>query len=184
LYTLRALGALKQNTLRDNAMMATTDGTVWNCMRDYWRLEIAAAPLHTTRQLVALRGRRRTTEAYSPPVVMDAAALERLSWTFQSAIAVAAGFQLTGIRDHESRLPTRELLARCQGPFYQLEIHATVVTGNIESVELELFVPLVGGRPVVHLIDADIEVFAADLTEALAAMTGRSAKTNGRRAPS
>jgi hypothetical protein len=115
---------------------------------------------------------------------MDTAALERLNWTFQSARAVVAGFRLTGIRDHVSRFPTRELLARCNGAFYQLEIHATVAAGNIESVELELFVPLAGGRPIVHLIDADIEVFAADLTESLAAMNGRPANTNGRPEPS
>jgi hypothetical protein len=165
-------------------MVATADTTVWNCVRDYWRLEITAAPLQTERTLIGLRGRRITTEPYCPPIVMDLTALERLNWTFQAAIAVVAGFQVTGIRDHASRLPTRELLARCCGPFYQLEIHATVVRGAIESVELELIVPLAGGRPVVALIDADIEAFAADLDDALVAMNDRPTNANGRPRPS
>jgi hypothetical protein len=165
-------------------MVAIGDRTIWSCVRDYWRLEIVAAPLQTDRKLISLAGRRRTTEAYSPPIVMDAAALERLSWTFQSAIAVATGFQATGIRDCVSRFPTRHLLARCHGAFYELEIHGTAVDGDIESVELALSVPKVGTRPVVHLIDADIEVFAADLIETLEVMKDHCTHTNGRRRPS
>jgi hypothetical protein len=98
-------------------MVAIADETVWTCIRDYWRLEVVRAPLPACRLLVSLAGRRRTSETFGPPLVMDAAALARLSRSFQSAVAVAAGFQATGIRDHRSHFPTRELLARCLGAF-------------------------------------------------------------------
>ena len=159
-------------------MVAMAEETVLSCVRDYWRLEVIRAPMQTDRRLASVRGRRRTTEAYGAPLVMDTTALERLSRSFQSAIAVATGFQAAGIREHRSRFPTRELLARCYGAFYQLEIRGTAVAGDIESVELALIVPTTGNRPVVHLIDADIEVFAADLMEALEVMKGRC--THGR----
>jgi hypothetical protein len=165
-------------------MVGIADKTIWNCVRDYWRLEIVAAPLQSDRRLISLRGRRRTTEAYSSPLVMDTESLERLSWTFQSAIAVVTGFQATEIRDCRTRFPTRHLLARCHGAFYELEIHGTAVDGDIESVELALSVPKAGSRPLVQLIDADIEVFAADLVEALEVMQDRCAHVNGRRRPS
>ena len=165
-------------------MMAITEEAIWNCVRDYWRLEVIRAPVERDRRLASVRGRRRTTEAYGAPIVMDTTALERLSRSIQSAIAVATGFQATGIRDHRSRIPTRVLLARCYGVFYQLEIHGTAVAGDIESVELTLIVPATGNRPVVHLMDADIEVFAADLIEALEVMKGRRTHPDGRRYPS
>lgn len=165
-------------------MVSIGDRTIWSCVRDYWRLEIVAAPLQSDRRLISLRGRRRTTEAYTAPIVMDTAALERLSWTFQSAIAVVAGFQATGIRDCPSRYPTRQLLARCHGAFYELEIYGTAIDGNIESVELTLAVPATNGRSIVQLLDADIEVFAADLIDALEVMNGRCTHADGRSRPS
>lgn len=165
-------------------MVAIVEEAIWNCVRDYWRLEVIRAPFERDRRLVSVRGRRRTTEAYGAPLVMDTTALERLTRSFQAAIAVATGFQATGIRDHRSRFPTRVQLARCYGAFCQLEIHGTAVAGDIESVELSLTVPKAGSRPVVHLIDADIEVFAADLVEALELMRSRGTHPDGRRYPS
>lgn len=115
---------------------------------------------------------------------MDHAAMERLNWSFQSAIAVIAGFQVTGIQDCQSRLPTRFVLARCFGAFYEIEIFGTIAAGHIESVELVVTVPATAGRPVVHLIDADIEVFAADLADTREVVRGRCNHTDGPSSPS
>lgn len=154
-------------------MVTTRDGRIWDCVRDYWRLEITRAPLPAERLLVSLRGRRRTTEPYCRPVVLDGAVLERLNRGIQSAMAVIAGFQATGILDCRSTFPRRLVLARCYGPFYELEIIGTIVARDIESVELAVTVPAAAGRPVVHLIDADIELFAADFADASEKMNGR-----------
>lgn len=147
-------------------MVSTLETSIWDRVRDYWRLEITRIPAQDDGLLVSLRGRRRTAEPYGVPVVMDRAALERIVWAFQSATAVIAGVWATGVRDCQSSSTTKLVLARCSGAFYEIEIICSVVAGYIESVELMVTVPAVGARPVVHLIDEDINVFAADLADA------------------
>ncbi len=165
-------------------MATITDEPVWSCRRDYWQLKVVHVLLLPGRQLASIRARRRTTEAFGPPLVVDRAALERLSWSFQSALAVVAGFRAVGVHDCPGRFPSRVHLARCAGAFYQLDIHGTAVASQVESVELVLTVPAAGSQPVVELIDGDIEAFAADLAEMLGAMAGWHAHANGRfRAP-
>lgn len=161
-------------------MATVTNEPVWSCRRDYWELEVVRVLLVPGRRLARIRARRRTTEALGPPLVVDHAALERLSWSFQSALAVVAGFRAVGVHDCPGRFPTRIHLARCAGALYELDIHGTAVASQVESVELVLTVPDAGSRPVVELIEADIEAFAADLVEMLQEMTGRSANANGR----
>jgi hypothetical protein len=141
--------------------------------RDYWRLEITSAPSGAPRLLV-MAGRRRTTEPFWPPLGLPLNETGRIL----AAVGKAAqlGDQISGDRTGQAPMfPAHEVMAICRGPFYVIELAETTLGLDKASVLFTLLQTRGAIRPVLYLIDDELQEFLADLEKLVPSVEPRFA---------
>lgn len=128
--------------------------------RDYWRLELKSAA-HGEPELLTIAGRRRTTEAFWPPLELPANEINRVVSAVGHAAALAARIACQGC-EQIAVFPAHEVMAICRGPYYFIEL-AETTCGNRPSVQVTFLQNSGAIRPALLLIDDELGDFEADL---------------------
>ncbi len=140
--------------------------TTASVRRDYWRLELK--PADGEPELLTIAGRRRTTEAFWPPLELPASEINRVLAAVGHAAALTARIACRGC-DQIPVFPAHDVRAICRGPYYVIEL-AETTCGDCPSVQVTFLQTRGAIRPAILLIDDELSDFAADLEEIAALM--------------
>lgn len=130
--------------------------------RDYWRIELQSTA-DGEPELLTIAGRRRTTEAFWPPLELPASEINRVLATVGHARTLAARIACQGC-EQTPIFPAHEVMAICRGPYYVIEL-AETTCGDRPSVQVTFLQTRGAIRPALLLIDGELSDFAADLEE-------------------
>ena len=131
--------------------------------RDYWRLELKLAA-DGEPELLTIAGRRRTTEAFWPPLELPASEINRMLAAVGHAAALADSDRWPGLRTAFAVFPAHEVMAICRGPYYVIELAETTCSDR-PSVQVTFLQTRGAIRPALLLIDDELGDFSADLEE-------------------
>ena len=130
--------------------------------RDYWRLELKSAA-DSELELLTIAGRRRTTEAFWPPLELPTSEINRVLAAVGHAWALAARIACRSC-EQIPVFPAQEVMAICRGPYYVIELAETTCSDR-PSVQVTFLQTRGAIRPALLLIDDELGDFAADLEE-------------------
>ena len=130
--------------------------------RDYWRIELQSTA-DGEPELLTIAGRRRTTEAFWPPLELPVSEINRMLAAVGHAAALAE--RIAGQACEQAPVfPALEVMAICRGPYYVIELAETTCSDR-PSVQVTFLQTRGAIRPALLLIDDELGDFAADLEE-------------------